>query len=123
MLNTLLRINQPPQTPLRCKIRCLSRIGLLTVVVGISGITGCATNPVTGKSELSLVSESWELRTGAQQYMPARQSQGGDYVADPAVQAYVQEVGAKLAAVSDRSLPYEFAVINNSTPCLGAARR
>ena len=41
---------------------------------------------------------------------------GGDYVADPAVQAYVQEVGAKLAAVSDRSLPYEFAVINNSTP-------
>ena len=116
MLNTLLRINQPPQTPLRYKIRCLSRIGLLTVVVAISGITGCATNPVTGKSELSLVSESWELRTGAQQYMPARQSQGGDYVADPAVQAYVQEVGAKLAAVSDRSLPYEFAVINNSTP-------
>ena len=28
----------------------------------------------------------------------------------------MQEVGAKLAAVSDRSLPYEFAVINNSTP-------
>ena len=79
-------------------------------------LSGCATNPVTGKSEISLVSESWELKTGAQNYLPARQSQGGDYVADPLVQAYVQEVGNKLAAVSDRDLPYEFAVINNSVP-------
>ena len=67
-------------------------------------LSGCATNPVTGKSEISLVSESWELKTGAQNYLPARQSQGGDYVADPGVQAYVQEVGKKLAAVSDRAL-------------------
>ena len=79
-------------------------------------LSGCETNPVTGKSEISLVSESWELKTGAQNYLPARQSQGGDYVADPQVQAYVQEVGNKLAAVSDRDLPYEFAVINNSVP-------
>ena len=79
-------------------------------------LSGCATNPVTGKSEISLVSESWELKTGAQNYLPARQSQGGDYVADPGVQAYVQEVGKKLAAVSDRALPYEFVVINNSVP-------
>jgi predicted Zn-dependent protease len=79
-------------------------------------LSGCATNPVTGKSEISLVSESWELKTGGQNYVPARQSQGGDYVADPQVQAYVQEVGNKLAAVSDRDLPYEFAVINNSVP-------
>jgi predicted Zn-dependent protease len=112
MLNTLLRTQQPLQK----KTRNLSNIGLLALVVGTSGITGCATNPATGKSELSLVSESWELKTGAQQYLPARQSQGGDYVADPEVQAYVQQVGSKLAAVSDRSLPYEFAVINNSTP-------
>lgn len=102
--------------PLRETVRNLSNIGILAVMVGITSITGCATNPVTGKSELSLVSERWELKTGAQQYLPARQSQGGDYVADPDVQAYVQEVGAKLAAVSDRKLPYEFVVINNSTP-------
>ena len=88
MLNTLLRTQQPLQK----KTRNLLNIGLLALVVGTSGITGCATNPVTGKSELSLVSESWELKTGAQQYLPARQSQGGDYVADPEVQAYVQQV-------------------------------
>ena len=90
--------------------------GVLWVALLAQVFAGCATNPVTGKSELSIVSESWELKTGAQQYLPARQSQGGDYVADPGVQAYVQEVGNKVAAVSDRSLPYEFAVINDSTP-------
>jgi predicted Zn-dependent protease len=91
-------------------------ISLLCVTFLLQVFAGCATNPVTGKSELSIVSESWELKTGAQQYAPARQSQGGDYVADPAVQTYVQEVGNKIAAVSDRSLPYEFSVINDSTP-------
>ena len=90
--------------------------GVIWVALLAQVFAGCATNPVTGKSELNIVSESWELKTGAQQYLPARQSQGGDYVADPGVQAYVQEVGNKVAAVSDRSLPYEFAVINDSTP-------
>ena len=77
---------------------------------------GCATNPVTGKSELSVISENWELNTGKKQYLPMRQSQGGDYIADPEVQDYVREVGNKLAAVSDRKLPYEFFVVNDSTP-------
>ena len=45
-----------------------------------------------------------------------RQRQGGDYLADPEVQNYVREVGNKLAAVSDRELPYEFHVVNDGTP-------
>lgn len=80
------------------------------------GLGGCATNPVTGKSEISIISEAWELKTGEQQYAPARQSQGGDYLADEEVQAYVSEVGQKVAAASDRKLPYEFSVINNGVP-------
>ncbi|MDZ7684041.1 MAG: M48 family metallopeptidase [Gammaproteobacteria bacterium] len=35
---------------------------------------------------------------------------------DPDVGNYVQEIGNKLAGVSDRDLPYEFVVINDSTP-------
>ena len=80
------------------------------------GLGGCATNPVTGKSEISIISEAWEIKTGKQQYAPARQSQGGDYLADKGVQAYINEVGQKVAAVSDRKLPYEFSVINNGVP-------
>lgn len=79
-------------------------------------LAGCAVNPVTGKNELSLVSEQQELELGAQQYAPARQSQGGDYLVDQELTAYVSQVGQKLAAVSDRKLPYEFKVLNSSVP-------
>jgi len=77
-------------------------------------LTGCATNPVTGKNELMLIPESMELEMGQENYQPSRQMQGGDYVADPEVTAYVREVGQRMAAVSDRKLPYEFVVINDS---------
>jgi len=79
-------------------------------------LASCATNPVTGKTDLMLVGEGTELAMGAQQYAPMRQSEGGDYVMDPALDAYVQRVGNRLAAVSDRPLPYEFKVLNNSIP-------
>ena len=79
-------------------------------------LSTCATNPVTGKKELSFVGEDWELQVGAEQYSPSRQSQGGDYNADPKVEAYVNSVGQKLAAVSDRKLPYEFKVLNSGVP-------
>ena len=76
----------------------------------------CTTNPVTGERELSLVSEQQELAMGAQYYAPYRQQQGGDYVADKALTQYVQSVAQRLVAVSDRQLPYEFHIINDSTP-------
>jgi predicted Zn-dependent protease len=79
-------------------------------------ITACGTNPVTGKRELQFVSESSEIDTGRQTYAPTRQSQGGDFTQDDALTAYVSEVGAKLAAVADRQLPYEFVVLNNGVP-------
>lgn len=78
-------------------------------------IGGCSVNPVTGRSELSF-GEEWELDVGKKAYLPYRQLQGGDYVVDPTVQDYVNEVGQRLARVSDRKLPYEFIVLNNSVP-------
>ena len=89
---------------------------ILSVLVAFSIMAGCATNPVTGRNELALVSESQEIQVGREQYVPSRQMQGGDYLADPQVGLYVSEVGRKLSAVSDRNLPYEFKVLNNSTP-------
>ena len=79
-------------------------------------LSGCAVNPVTGKNELALVPEATEINIGNQQYLPSRQMQGGDYKVSPQVVAYVKGVGQRLAAVSDRKLPYEFNVINDSTP-------
>ena len=79
-------------------------------------LTTCGVNPVTKKREFQVVSESQEIAIGQQNYSPARQSQGGDYVLDPELTAYVQGIGKRLAAVSDRQLPYEFVILNDSVP-------
>ena len=85
-------------------------------VVMLTALSGCAVNPVTGQRDLMLVSEAQELQIGAQQYAPSQQSQGGSYDLDPELTRYVQSVGQRLAAVSDRPLPYEFVVLNNGVP-------
>ncbi len=89
---------------------------LLIVSLCCYWMTGCTVNPVTGKSQLSLIPEGQEIAIGNEQYAPAQQAQGGLYSVDVDVGLYVNRVGQKLAAVSDRDLPYEFVVINDSTP-------
>jgi predicted Zn-dependent protease len=79
-------------------------------------LTGCVINPVTGDRELAIVSADQEIAIGEQQYAPSQQMQGGEYSIDPELTAYVRGVGEKLAAVSDRQLPYEFVVLNSSVP-------
>lgn len=79
-------------------------------------VAGCTTNPVTGERDFNMYGEDWERQVGEQQYAPLRQAQGGDFVLDPAVVNYVQEVGQRIASEADRELDYEFAVINNSVP-------
>lgn len=79
-------------------------------------LSTCGVNPVTKKRELQFVSEEKEIAIGTQNYAPTRQAQGGDYVLDPELTAYVQSIGDRLAAVSDRKLPYEYVIINDSVP-------
>lgn len=77
---------------------------------------GCAVNPVTGNRELSLLSTADEISIGESQYRPLQQMGGGQYEVDPGVAEYVASVGQRVAAVSDRDLPYEFVVVNDGTP-------
>ncbi len=79
-------------------------------------LSACAVNPVTGKTELMMVSSAQEVEMGKQNYLPMQQSQGGAYDVDPALSAYVQRVGSRVAAESGVSLPYQFVVLNNSVP-------
>jgi predicted Zn-dependent protease len=79
-------------------------------------LAGCAVNPVTGRNELSFISESQERAIGNEQYGPSQQSQGGQYQVDPQLTAYVSGVGQRIAAYSDRPLDYEFVVLNNGVP-------
>lgn len=79
-------------------------------------LTSCGVNPVTGKQEIQLISTKDEVALGQQYYAPSRQAQGGDLITDPTLTAYVQRVGAKMGAVSDRTLPYEFVVLASGVP-------
>lgn len=72
----------------------------------------CAINPVTGKKELALISESQEIEMGQQAAVEVRQSSG--VVPDTALQAYVRTIGLKLAKASERpNLPWSFDVVDD----------
>ena len=80
-------------------------------------LTGCSVNPVTGENQFTILSPRQEVSLGTRQYSPSQQSQGGRYIVDPDLSVYVNQVGQKLAKVSDRpGLPYEFVVLNNDVP-------
>jgi beta-barrel assembly-enhancing protease len=89
--------------------------GILCILAA-AALAGCGVNPVTGKKEIQFVSEAQELQIGEQNYAPTQQGEGGQMTVLPDLTTYVNEIGQKLAAVSDRKLPYEFVVLNNSVP-------
>ncbi len=75
-------------------------------------MTACATNPVTGKREISFMSEEQEIRTGRELDAQVRQEMG--VYQDDDLQRYVQDLGMELAKRSQRpNLPWSFAVIDS----------
>jgi predicted Zn-dependent protease len=91
---------------------------LLFLCLLAAGVYSCAVNPVTGRSELQIVSfsEEEEVALGVKAYVPAVQQQGGFY-RDRELEEYVQGVGMRLARVSHRpNLNYRYRVLNSSIP-------
>ncbi len=85
---------------------------LLGTALTLGLLAACATNPVTGKSELALVSESQEIDMGKQGAAEVAQSIG--LYPDDAVQAYVSRVGLSLAAQTERpKLPWQYQVVDD----------
>jgi predicted Zn-dependent protease len=80
--------------------------------VVLVALPGCATNPVTGKREVSLMSEAQEIAYG-QQADPEIRREMGVY-ADDRVQRYVADIGNRLAQLSHRPrLPWSFVVVDH----------
>jgi predicted Zn-dependent protease len=98
------------------RVPSLALSSLLLVGLGAglaAGPMGCARNPVTGKSELALVSESQEIQMGQQGAKEVEQTIG--FYKDAAVNAYVADIGKRMAAVSERpNLPWEFHVVDDA---------
>ena len=71
----------------------------------------CATNPVTGKRELVLVSEAQEIEMGRATAQQVNQSMG--IYEDPELSAHVAEIGLRLARGSERpDLPWQFQILD-----------
>jgi predicted Zn-dependent protease len=84
----------------------------LTTVAAVAVAVACATNPATGKRQLMLVSEAQEIAMGKEADQEAVAAYG--LYPDPKVQAYVEELGRRLAAASERpSLPWSFKVVDD----------
>ena len=105
-----------PEMTLVASVRCRWLVRWVFLLQLPLWTAACSVNPVTGQEELVLMSPTEEVRLGHQQYLPYRQQRGGDYLLDPRLSDYVAQVGEQLVAVSDRKLPYEFVILNNSAP-------
>lgn len=82
------------------------------VVLGALALTHCAQNPVTGDRNFVLMSEQQEIQMGAQ----AHQDVLKEYAAldHPGLQAYVNEVGQRLAQQGHRpNLQWHFTVVDS----------
>lgn len=86
--------------------------GLSCATVG-AGLTGCVVNPATGGRDLILVSEAQEDQMGKEAYPQLIKEFGGVYN-DPQTTRYVDEIGARLAQVTETpGEKFTFTVLDN----------
>jgi predicted Zn-dependent protease len=94
--------------------RRAAAVPLLAVMLAAS-LVACATNPVTGRREIALISEGQEIQMGQQGAQEVAQTLG--LIQDQALQDYLQRIGAALAAKSERpNLPWTFRAVDDPSP-------
>ncbi len=89
----------------------MKRLACLSLICALL-LPGCAINPVTGKRDFALVSESEEIEQGRRFHAEIVRHYG--LYDDPELQAYVDGLGQQLAGASHRAhLRYEFSVLDS----------
>jgi len=84
----------------------------LSLLASAGILSGCAANPVTGKSQLMLVSEDEEIQIDKQN-SPFQFSADYGAVQDPLLAGYMERTGRRLALKTHRPhMPYDFKVVN-----------
>lgn len=81
-------------------------------VLACVGVTACQSVPITGRSQLLLLSEADEVQMGIQAYQEVVQK--ANLSTDPVTNGLVTRVGTRIAAATGRAdLPWEFTVIED----------
>ena len=89
----------------------MSKHYLLPVVLGLLFLSACATAPVTGRSQLILMSEQQESALGMEAYQQVLSKE--KVSKDAQINAMVKQVGSRIAAVTDKpGYKWEFTVID-----------
>ncbi len=87
--------------------------GMLLLFATLLMSVGCSTNPATGKSQLNWISEDRERSLGAEAAPEFVKQYGGD-IPSVKIQQYVNDLGHRLAAVSERpDLDWEFHAVDS----------
>jgi predicted Zn-dependent protease len=101
-----------PAAPLRSARDRPPEFALVALLLAWLLLPACATNPVTGRRELSLVSSGQEIAMGREGAEEVARTVG--LYPDEALRSYVSGVGMKLAAKSERpDLPWSFEVADD----------
>ena len=86
-------------------------VTLVAAAAGALLAVACATNPVTGKREISFMSEAQEIQVGRELDVETQREMGA--YDDRAVQEYIDDIGQRLARNSHRpNLPWHFTVVD-----------
>ncbi len=92
---------------------CRQTLGVSMCLV--LGLSGCAVNPVTGTPEVSFMSLEEELEIGEKAARQIEEQVG--LVKDESIRAYIEEVGARVAAKSPRQeVTYRFNTLDLEVP-------
>jgi predicted Zn-dependent protease len=103
-----------PPGPAVSRRRLLQGLGALALG---GPAAGCATNPVTGQSEVMLLSEAEEVDLGRRAFGQLAWQQGGPLRIEPATQRYLDGIVRRLHQVSHRpNLPVDFTLQSASEP-------
>ena len=88
-------------------------LALALLAVAAAALVACAINPATGESQLAFFNEAEEIQLGAE---VDREFLSNSYTyADPELEAYVESLGRRLAAVSERpDLPWSFRIADDA---------
>src|SRR5690606_35513690 len=89
--------------PIWKTMKFLNHIFCAMAVAGLFIATGCSTVPVTGRSQLNLVSSTEEMQLGLSSFEELKKETPISH--DAALNEMVQRVGKRIAAVASKDMP------------------
>ncbi len=93
----------------------MTRTAFTVLILSVILFTGCSINPVTGKTQLTLMTQPQAVDIGLK-YAPELEKELAGPIEDPALQAYVTSVGNKIAAISHKpEMGYHFIAVNDDS--------